>query len=92
MAQEKIGLSIEDIADVTMAYSLFDKNDTGNIDLESLETALDHLCEQEQATTIVRPVTRMLSRGPVSGIDEIIEETLVSNEDFGSIDGLSKIF
>lgn len=37
--EEKIGLSVEDLGDVTMTFGLFDQYDDGTIDLESMEAA-----------------------------------------------------
>ena len=52
-AEEKIGLSVEDVADINMSYGLFDDNDQGQIDLESLEAALGQICQGEDGNTIL---------------------------------------
>lgn len=89
---EKIGLTYEDIADVNMAYSLFDQDDQGKIDLESLETALQQICEGDDGSTIIPPIHRLRRYGDFVTLDSLVDETLVNHEDFDSGKGVRKIF
>lgn len=90
--EEKIRLSVEDVSDVSMAFSLFDQDDRGFIDLESLEAALFQITDGDEASTFLPPVKRLKEKSNTARLDHLIEETLVSEDDFEHLDGITKVF
>ena len=92
MIDEKIGLTVEDVSDVSMAFSLFDQDDQGLIDLESLEAALFQISEGEEGSTFIPPVRRLKEKGELAPLETLVDESLISEEDFENYAGMKKVF
>jgi hypothetical protein len=61
--EEKIGLTVEDLGDVTMTFGLFDQYDDGTVDLESMEAAFFQMNEGSITDTFFGPLRRLKRQG-----------------------------